>query len=224
MKGAVKVKTVLVIVILLLVGVLGVVGLGAVRTYMAGAAADSGPKDVRAMVSSDGKSATISFTTGKKCQPTVLYGTGPTTMLLSKSAAEEGTDFNITLSPLKDNTLYYYTIKINDTVYDNAGIPYSFSNSVQTKEIVEPTPTVEAVPLVSPVVSPTATDSSSASCNQTTDYNNDGVINSVDYYDCLKGVKVAPTKSTDACVEVDYNKDGVINAVDQLLCRQNSKQ
>jgi hypothetical protein len=208
MKGAAKFKTILVIIILLLVGVLGVVGVGAVRTYMSGAEGALGPKTVSAIIGSDGKSATISFSTDKKTRPTVMYGTSPTSMLLSKVAAEESTEFNVSLSPLKDNTQYYYAIKIADTIYDNAGIPYSFSTKAKSTGVTEE---------VSPTAIPTVATTTKAECNRDTDYNFDGVVNTVDYIDCTSGkTKSSPAPS---CSGTDYNNDGTINAVDEILCR-----
>jgi len=227
-KGAAKVKTILVIIILLLVGVLGVVGMGAVRTYMSGAAASSGPTGVRAEVSADGGSATISFSTDKKSIPIVFYGTGPTNMFLSKAAAEEGTSFNITLTPLKKDTLYYYSIKLGSENFDNVGIPFSFSTAVKTaaSEDVAPAPAAEEVmPTIAvPTVAVTT------ECDRTTDYNGDGVVNSIDYMDCTSGKAKAatttatPTTSTDPCKGSDYNKDGITNAVDEIMCRNSGQK
>ncbi len=220
MRGAAKVKTILVIIILLLVGVLGVVGVGAVRTYMSGAAADAGPKTVSAIISNDGSSATISFSTDKKVIPTILYGTSPTTMYLSKVAAEESTEFNINLSPLKANTQYYYAIKIADTTYDNAGIPYSFSTTAKSSsKTTEAAVTSTPIPTVA-----TSSASTKTECNKETDYNNDGVINTIDYVLCssgkVTGAPAASASSAPSCSGTDYNNDGTINAVDELLCRQ----
>lgn len=233
-KGAAKVKTILVVIILLLVGVLGVVGMGAVRTYMSGAAASSGPIGVRAEVSADGASTTISFSTDKKSIPVVLYGTGPTNMLLSKAAVEEDTSFNITLTPLKKDTLYYYSIKVGSETYDNAGIPFSFSTAVKTAASedvaappVEDTAVAPVVPATEEVM-PTAAAAPVATteCDRTTDYNGDGVVNSIDYMDCTSGKTKAatPTTSTDPCKGVDYNKDGITNAVDEIMCRNSGQK
>ena len=207
-KGATKIKTILVMIILLLVGVLGVVGMGAVRTYMSGAAASEGPKNVQASVSADGKTATVTFTTEKKTSATIMYGTSPGSMLMSKSSDEETTDFSISISPLKTETLYYYSININNTTYDNAGIPYSISTTVKESEIPTSTPV------------PTVTVSSSE-CNNETDYNQDGTINSLDLLDCKSGKSATPTKAND-CEGKDFNNDGVVNAVDLIQCGQKS--
>lgn len=212
-KGAVKIKTILVIIILLLVGVLGVVGMGAVRTYMSGAAASEGPKGVVASTSADGKTVNISFTTDKEEQPTVMYGASPTSIFMSKTAEAKGKDHSFDLTSLKVNSTYYYVIEIGGVKNDNGGIPWSFSTAVKEDA---------SIPTETPI--PTVATSSESTCDHTTDYNGDGVVNSLDYLECIKGKSTPAPASTDDCVGKDYNKDGVINAVDALQCGQNKKK
>lgn len=213
-RGAIKIKTIIVIIILLLVGVLGVVGMGAVRTYMSGASASEGPKGVVASTSADGKIVNISFTTDKEVQAVVKYGLSPTNMMMTKTESAQATEHNFELTSLKANSSYYYSIDIGGNTFDNGGIPWSFSTKV-TEETQSVVPTIE--PTVVPL--PTA---SVSSCDYTTDYNQDGIVNSLDYFDCQKsgGTSLSPTKSVDKCIGVDFNKDGIANAVDVLECRQ----
>lgn len=212
-RGTMKIKTVIVIVILLLVGVLGVVGMGAVRTYMSGASASEGPKGVAAVASADGKTVSISFTTEKKVQAVIKYGLSPTNMMMTKTESEEGMEHNFELTALKANSSYYYSIDIAGNTFDNGGIPFSFSTAV--KEEAD-------VPMVETPV-PTVSVSTSSECDNTSDYNQDGIVNSLDFLDCEKNGGSTP-KSTDECIGVDFNKDGVTNAVDILECRQNENK
>jgi hypothetical protein len=124
---------------------------------------------------------------------------------------------NLTLSPHKANTNYYFRIRVGDEVFDNNGIPYSF----KTKAGIVPT----LVPTT--VLVPTAV-AGNSECNRATDYNSDGVINSLDYMSCLKnkpsGTVAVPSVGTGVCPGgVDYNKDGVINSLDKLKCLQDNK-
>ena len=63
---------------------------------------------------------------------------------------------------------------------------------------------------------------SASGCNRSTDYNGDGVVNSLDYLDCLNNGsgQAAPTVVTDECTGYDYDKNGVINSLDRIKCLQ----
>jgi hypothetical protein len=70
-----------------------------------------------------------------------------------------------------------------------------------------------------------ATTSSKNNCNRTTDYNKDGLINSLDYGYCVKNgsgssTPVATSTPTKCADGVDYNKDGTVNALDRIRCLQ----
>ena len=228
MKGKFSIKTVIIIVILLLVGVLGVLGVNTARTYLSGASADLAPQNVLGKGNDDGKSATITWTTDKEAMGVVEYGTTPASLLLRAPESSQSTSHSIVLSPLKAGTNYYFRIRVGEDVFDNNGIPYSFKTIAAT---IEPTkiPTVAALPTVA--VLPTmkvASESGAAQCNRTTDYNKDGVINSLDYINCMKKGPTSsvalPTLASNKCPSgVDYNKDGVINSLDKIKCLQDNK-
>ena len=222
MKGKFSIKTVIIIVILLLVGVLGVLGVNTARTYLSGASADLAPKNVLGKGNEDGKSATITWTTDKEAMGVVEYGTTPASLLLRAPESSQSTSHSIVLSPLKGGTNYYFRIRVGEEVFDNNGIPYSFKTKAG---VVEPTliPTIVVIPTVK-----VASESGTAECNKTTDYNKDGVVNSLDYVNCLKSkpttAKTIVTPTTSKCVRtVDYNKDGVVNALDYVKCLQDNK-
>jgi len=229
MKGKFSIKTVIIIVILLLVGVLGVLGVNTARTYLSGASADLAPKNVLGKGNVDGKSATITWTTDKETMGVVEYGTTPASLLLRAPESSQSTSHSVVLSPLKAGTNYYFRIRVGEEVFDNNGIPYSFKTMTVA---IEPTqiPTIAVVPTVA--VLPTvkvASGSGVMSCNKTTDYDKDGVVNSLDYVNCLKNnpkttqTMVTPTKASNCSKTTDYNKDGVVNSLDYIKCLQDNK-
>ncbi len=222
--GGASIKTVIILVILVLVGVLGVLGINTVRTYMSGASVGSEPKNVVAIPGDDGKTAVITWTTDKPTQGIVEYGLGPASLLLRELEADQLTDHKVTLKLLKPNTSYYFRIRVGEEVYDNNGIPYSFKTKALAEGTTTPTlrPTVSLVPSLRPQISGTAT------CNRTTDYDGNGVINSADFAKCIKdGGKAGviptipiPTTSGECKTNVDYDGNGVINSLDRIKCLQ----
>jgi hypothetical protein len=214
-KNKVSIKTVIIVVILILVGILGVLGINTAKTYLSGASSDMTPNNVLAKPDEDGKSASITWNSDKESMGIVEYGTTPASLLLRAPESQQTMNHNLTLSPLKANTNYYFRIRVGEEVFDNNGIPYSFKTKAG---VVVPT----LVPTT--VLVPTAA-AGSSECNRVTDYNKDGVINSLDYMSCLKnkpsGTVAIPSVGTGVCPSgVDYNKDGVINSLDKLKCLQ----
>ncbi|MCX6726896.1 MAG: fibronectin type III domain-containing protein [Candidatus Shapirobacteria bacterium] len=210
MSGKISLKTIIILVILVLVGVLGVLGVNTVKTYFSSAAAGAEPTAVLATPNSDGKSAVVTWTTEKAVQAVVEYGTTPASLLLRSVESDSTTDHHVTLTPLKSGVNYYFRIRVGeDTPYDNNGIPYSFKTK-DSSEVVVVQPTVAVVPT-----------GSATSCVQNKDYNNDGVINSLDYLQCIRSNGVKPTVGASGCAGgVDYNGDGTINSLDMIKCLQ----
>jgi hypothetical protein len=217
--GKVSVKTIIVIVILLLVGVLGVVGAGAAKTLLSGASAGADPKGVLATPNSDGKTATISWSTDKAVQGVVLYGASPAALLLSAPETEATTEHTVNLSSLRAAQNYYFRIEVGEETFDNSGIPWSFKTSGSQAPVV--TPTVVVVPTVPVVVG--------GACNRTTDYNHDGAVNTMDFITCMKNggttgtASPAATVTGSSCDNVDFDGNGVINSLDKIKCLQNKK-
>lgn len=230
-------KTVVVLVILVLVGVLGVLGLGTVRTYLSGAAAGMEPKGVSVKV--DDEAVVISWTTDKEALGYVQYGTTPASLLLSVPSRDElssgavKTSHQIALKTFNQNTTYYFRVRSGNNpanyteweVFDNGGIPYSFKT--KNRAVV---PTV--APIAPTTVVPTASPVGQTGCQTGIDYNQDGVVNSLDYRSCLSsgGVPVvtqamaAPTIMAGDCQPgTDYDKNGVINSLDIVKCRQDTR-
>jgi hypothetical protein len=223
-RGGVNLKTIIVIVIILLVGVLSVLGVGATKTYLSGAAVGTEPRSVIATSDEDGKSATVSWSSDKATQGIVEYGTTPASLLLRNPETDAATSHRIVLTSLKPNTSYYFRIRVGDEIFDNSGIPYSFKTKAGAAS--QPSPVASIVVPTAPVVVPTGVNG----CNRTTDYDGNGVVNSVDYFKCVKDgpgsapvTKVSPTSAPvpGECKEgVDYDGNGVINSVDRIKCLQ----
>lgn len=234
MKGKVNLKTIIVFAILILVIVLSVLGVKVAKTFISGATVGYEPKGLKAIPNENGKTATVSWTTDKPVKASVFYGTNRASLLLMAEDAQSTDSHSILLSNLKSDTIYYYKIVIdNDNVFDNGGKLYDFKTSGGS--ILSPTVTITPSLTATPsAVTPTpkvASNSSNLSCNKITDYNKDGVINSLDYITCSKGkvtpkvspkVTLTPT-STKCSGSTDYNKDGVINSLDKIKCLQDSK-
>lgn len=217
MKGKISFKTIVILVILVLVGVLGVLGMNTMKTYLGSAAAGSEPKAVLAAPSDDGKSATVTWTTDKSVQAIVEYGTTPASLLLRSLETDATMSHRVVLTPLKSGVNYYFRIKVGEEIFDNNGIPYSFKTGEPM--VAEVTPTI---------VEPTKAIAGAPACSQTVDYNGDGVVNSLDYVQCVKngGENKTATPTTEVvnnggCVAgVDYDANGTINSLDMIKCLQ----
>jgi len=211
MRGAVNVKSIIVLVIILLVGVLGVLGINTVRTYMSSAATDTEPKSVLARPLADGRSAVISWTSDKASMGVVEYGTTPASLLLRAVETESVTSHSVTLTPLKPGANYYFRIRIGEEVFDNNGIPYSFKTLA-----AEATP----IPINVPII---ANPSSNGNCDIGDIYNGKAIANSLDVILCLKGqpgtlVTPVPTSGTGCRVGDTFNGKKIANSMDVIEC------
>ncbi|MFA6185326.1 MAG: fibronectin type III domain-containing protein [Candidatus Shapirobacteria bacterium] len=207
MKGKINLKTIIIFAILILVIVLSVLGLNVAKTFMSGATADYEPQGLTAVPSADGSTATISWTTDKSATASIFYGTNVASLLLMAEDSAAATDHSILLTNLRAGKTYYYKIVVGENVFDNQGAMFSFKTGGTAEVVANPTvmPTVAPVvtlPMASspsaasltPSVSPAAT--SASVCDKITDYNKDGVINSLDYLMCSRGkLTVTPTKA-----------------------------
>ena len=196
MKGKINLKTIIIFAILILGIILSVLGVKMAKTFMSGATADYEPQDTPiVIVSADARTAIISWTTDKAVVSSVLYGTNAASTPLMAIEETETTDHNISLSISPSVATYYYKIEAGGNTYDNGGMMFTFKNKVVT---ATPTIAPTMVPeMMEPVVTlPVGASSSAGTCNQKTDYNKDGVVNSLDYILCLKGkLTVTPTKA-----------------------------
>ena len=218
--GKVSLKTIIVMVILILVGILGVLMMNNIKSIFSGASAGADPKGVLATSGSDGKTAVITWNTEKPVQGVVLYGASPAALLLSAPETESATDHSVKLTSLRADQVYYFRIEVGEEMFDNSGIPWSFKTS-GNKTL--PTPTSGSEPTLAVTRAP-----ETGGCNHTTDYNHDGVINSIDYINCVKsggGEAKTPTGTASACNHTtDYNHDGIVNTIDYVNCVKNSNK
>lgn len=216
------IKTIIIIVIMLLVGVLGVLGMTTAKTFFSGASAANEPKNVLAKAGEDGKSAVITWVSDKASMGIVEYGTTPASLLLRAPESEAVTNHSVILSSLKANTNYYFRIKVGEESFDNNGIPYSFKTKGATPSgTVLPAMTSTPVPTSFAGVGPTT--ALGAVCDRSTDYNKDGVVNSLDYLYCQKnqdGKAITPVPTGKCTSPGDINKDGVVNSLDIRKCLQ----
>lgn len=89
-------------------------------------ASDSAPHAVD-IVDITENSAQITWTTDRESQGVVEYGTSPTSLSFFAPEGEKTVKHTVSLTLLSDNTSYYFRIKVGDTTYDNAGVPWTFS-------------------------------------------------------------------------------------------------
>lgn len=219
MRGAVNVKSIIVLVIILLVGVLGVLGINTVRTYMSSAATDTAPNGVLAKPLVDGKSAAVSWTSDKASMGVVEYGTTPASLLLRAVETESVTNHKVTLTPLKSGVNYYFRIRVGEEVYDNNGIPYSFKTLASTE--AAPTPSVVFAPTVPPVIAPTVP-ATGGGCVIGGTYNGKKIVNSLDMIECMKSqpvTSVVPRPTSNGCSVGDtFNGKKIANSLDVIEC------
>jgi hypothetical protein len=198
------IKTIIIIIILLLVGVLAAVGIRTAKTYLSGASGGKEPQSVR--VEADVKSATVTWQTEKEVQGTVEYGTTPASLLLRALENQPSTTHRVILSPLKESTTYYFRIRVGDEIFDNNGIPYSFKTKaaqVTPTQAVTPSPSPTEAPVATPTTASGETPSSTSSaetvtsCNKADfqekfgtsdssyDFDDNGTVNTKDWIECL---------------------------------------
>lgn len=205
MKSKLNLKTVIIFVILILVGVLGVVGMNTVKTFLGSAAAGMEPKVVAAKAGGDGRSATVTWSSDDESMGIVEYGTTPASLLLRAVETAEVTSHSLALTPLKPGVTYYYRIRVGDEVFDNNGIPYSFKTG---------TAVAAATPRVT--VAPTRAAAGEVDCDQGLDYDLDNRISFAEKMCCKNRLEIA----TAGCkAATDYDCDGVVDASDTTCCQ-----
>src|SRR3989344_3797015 len=125
-QSSINTKTILII--LLLVVSLGVMLLAGNRILSLLARAGGSPPENVQVSQVSTNTATISFTTADPSSSLIEYGTNPTSLTLFANDTD-ATSHQIILSLLTPNTTYYFHIKIGENVYDNSGVPWSFTTA-----------------------------------------------------------------------------------------------
>lgn len=225
MKKKVNVKSLVVFGVLGVVMVLVVLAVSQVRTFMSGATSGVEPQSVTTVSGDDGKSAVISWISDKESISKVEYGTTAASLVLMSAESSAVTNHSVSLISLRPSTTYYFRIRVGDDVFDNGGIPYTFKTKADTT-LVTVTPTVAAV-------TPSVSNGGGTVCDPKVDYNNDGIVNSMDLNSCKSNggsvsasVEATPTglvtTTTNSCTGTitDYNSDGIVNSLDRINCLQ----
>jgi len=186
-------KTIIIVFVLFLAGIASVLGISRVKTYLGGAQADEEPGNVQ--VQAQDTSATVSWQTDKAVLGTIEYGTNQASLLLRAPESQPATIHRVALSPLKSDIVYYYRIRIGETLYDNNGVPFSFRTKAATV-VVEPT----LAPTTTPVVG-----------------EDDCTLVKV----CTQSVFEGKMGGSDC--QYDFDENGTINTRDWMLCLKENK-
>ncbi len=196
-----KKETILLIgTIILALGAIGtIIGLRKFSGTGSKASQENQPKNIR-LEEVNPTTATISWTTKEPAYGFVSYGE---TMSLGSTVqtGEKATVHTATLPNLSAGTTYYYKVGVGEEVFDNEGVPYSFTTPKETasKKTAEPT-TEEELPKSSFEESATTPESVTTKTEE-------------DYRQAIG--KGDP--------EYDLNGDGVVNSLDILLFRKENQ-
>ena len=89
-------------------------------------------------------SAHVVWTTDRESQGVVEYGTSPTSLSFFAPEGEKTAKHSVPLTLLSENTSYYFRIKVGDSAYDNAGVPWTFSTkgTIESSTPIQPTESV----------------------------------------------------------------------------------
>lgn len=121
-------------------------------------AEDIAPRSVETVEVSE-NSAVVTWTTDQTSQAVVEYGSSPTSLTFFAPETEKTTAHSVSLTLLSANTTYYFQIKAGDKVFDNVGVPWSFT----TKSVGG------AAQTVTPIITSAPAPNDFADCEQETD-------------------------------------------------------
>lgn len=138
-------------------------------------ASDSEPRDVVISEITD-SSVLITWSTDQPTQGVIEYGTSPTTLVFFAPEAQKVQQHEVELTLLTPKTTHYFHIRVNDTVFDNGGVPWTFTTKGSGEESDEasgspgsetpssgtPSAGLSASPSPSSQVSPTSSSQSPA--------------------------------------------------------------
>jgi len=193
-QSSINTKTILIV--LLLVVSLGVMILAGNRIYNLLAKAGGSAAENVQVSQVTTNTVTISFSTADPSSSLIEYGTNPTSLTLFANDTD-ATNHQIILSLLTPNTTYYFHIKIGENVYDNNGVPWSFTTASNNSLL----PTLTLAPTLgttsgsggrsgpvtcSDVATRMGTRRGSSNYDVKYDLNGDGIINSLDMSLCGK--------------------------------------
>lgn len=89
---------------------------------------------------------TITWTTDSDTTGIVEYGTSADDLRFTQPSLNPSTTHRVALTLLKPDTTYYYRIKVGENVYDNGGVPYTFTTRAAGEGDTNPSGTVSTTP------------------------------------------------------------------------------
>ena len=118
-------------------------------------ASDIAPRDV-VITEITENSAKIEWSTAIETQGVVEYGTTPTSLNFFAPETQKAKKHTVELTLLSPGTTYYFQIRIGEKVFDNAGVPWSFTTKAkgEGKKIIKPSPSVSPTKKLTPTPTP----------------------------------------------------------------------
>jgi hypothetical protein len=92
------------------------------------------------------QSASINWTTDEETQGTIEYGTSATQLTFFSPEPIKTQTHSVDLTLLTPGTTHFFVIRIGDQVYDNAGVPWSFTTKADTTKEASPSGELESTP------------------------------------------------------------------------------
>lgn len=130
-------------------------------------ASDEVPRDV-IITHIDKSSAVVNWTTDKPTLSVVEYGLSPNDLTLYAPELESKRDHEIEITLLTPGTTYYFQIRNSETIYDNAGVPWTFTTKTEdgvNEEVKGISTRLTPLPTKTPV--PTVVQLSTDKCTET---------------------------------------------------------
>ena len=159
--------------LILLIGVpLGIYLVSQSATFRLGAQDPNQPENVQ-VANINQNSAKISWTTPQAAQSLISYGLSTNNLTLIQSESTPTTNHQVTLLRLRDNSRYFFVIKVGQKTYtDEDNQPYNLTTLSKVASPI-PSPTT-------PVLSETGLKAAMGTSNTSYDLNKDGIVNFLD--------------------------------------------
>lgn len=131
-------------------------------------ASNSAPRDV-VISNITQTSVKINWTTDQETQGVIEYGTSPTKLDFYAPEAQKTKDHSVEIDLLTPKTGHYFQIRIGDQVFDNGGVPWTFTTRVSLSDAEEKITTPLVTLALSPTmgVIPSPTKALSVTCTET---------------------------------------------------------
>jgi hypothetical protein len=202
---------------------LGVLGFRFLGEYLTAKASDSAPKNL-SITDITSNSAVVKWSTDQESQVVIEYGTTATALTFFAPEATRTKQHRVELNLLTEATTYYFQVKSGDKIFDNGGVPWTFTtlaageetdkekeatDAAEIETTVEPTEKLTTTNEPEPTSSPSATVSSSPS--PTTD---PATVTK----DTECDLETYKTYFYTDNAEYDQDDNGVVNLRDWSLC------